>query len=96
MDRIATRLRTALLIGGLGLAAFAAEPAAAQFACPVGYYYAPVYGCVLPHEGYFAPDPGYVPPVYGWFGYPHVRGWDHGWHDHGDHRGGRGIEHGHR
>ena len=95
MDRTKTLLRAALLFGGLGIAAAAAEPAAAQVACPVGYYYAPGAGCVLAYGGYVGPDYPYAPPVYGWFGYPHVRGWDHGWHG-GGHDGGHMTGHGHR
>jgi len=63
---ICTRmLMRTILLCGIGLAA-AAEPASSQVACPAGYYYSPLYGCVpageamplnetLPRQGYTDP-----------------------------------------
>jgi len=66
----------ALLVIGAGVAACslgAAPPAAAQVACPYGYYYAYGYGCVPAAPGYGdvygAPGYyGYVAPPYDSFG----------------------------
>jgi hypothetical protein len=45
-------VRTLLLAGGIGLGLFAAGPASAQYACPYGYYYSPVGGCVVAASPY--------------------------------------------
>jgi hypothetical protein len=49
-----------LLLGGVGAAVAAAEPAAAQYPCIPGYYYNPIYGCLVVGESYL-PLP-HVPP----------------------------------
>jgi hypothetical protein len=52
------------LLGGIALAASASNPAAAQFACPPGYYFVPGYGCELPNSSYALPEYDYdAPPV---------------------------------
>ena len=71
MIRAATLIRTFLLLGGIGAAATAAEPAAAQVACASGYYYNPTRGCLMPgassvlpselHRSYVAPVPAWHP-----------------------------------
>ena len=53
-------LRTLLLLGGIGAAVAAAEPAVAQTPCIPGYYYNPIYGCLVDGEAY-VPRP-YIPP----------------------------------
>jgi len=46
MLRAAMTVRTLLLLGGIGAAIAAAQPAAAQ-TCSSGYYFNPVYGCLV-------------------------------------------------
>ena len=50
----AMTLRRLLLLGGIGAAIAAAEPAAAQShnPCIPGYYYNPIYGCLVVGESY--------------------------------------------
>jgi uncharacterized membrane protein YgcG len=53
MLRTTTTIRTLLLLGGIGAAIAATEPAAAQGTpCIPGYYYSPVYGCLVAGEAY--------------------------------------------
>jgi hypothetical protein len=60
MLRARMTIRALLLLGGIGAAAGTAEPAAAQSPCIPGYYYNPIYGCLVAGEAY-VPLP-YIPP----------------------------------
>ena len=103
--------RAAIFLIGTGLAlAVTAMPTRAfaqyPYACPAGYYYDAIYGCV-PASYYYGPS--YYPyPAFG-FGSVYGGGWRGGYH--GGYRGGaahgsrgvarggggaRGGEHGHR
>ena len=52
MLRATTMIRTLLVLGGIGAAIAAAEPAAAQGLCIPGWYYNPIYGCLVDGDAY--------------------------------------------
>jgi hypothetical protein len=47
MLRVTMTIRTVLVLAGIGAAIAAAEPAAAQSPCIPGWYYNPIYGCLV-------------------------------------------------
>jgi hypothetical protein len=87
-------VRMFLLAGGIGLGLFAAGPASAQYACPYGYDYSPLGGCVVaasPYQpyGYYG---GYN--AFGAFSFDGSRGDRFHSSDHGGHSGGHFGGHG--
>jgi hypothetical protein len=92
-----SRLRALALGGAAGLALMAgmgASPAAAQVACPYGYYWAFGYGCVP--SGYYdmyGPGYNYPAPVYDTFGLAFGFGGRGGYRGGGGGRGGGGRHH---
>ena len=65
MIRATMLIRLGLLLGVIGATEAAAELAAAQVACAPGYYYDPLYGCLIAGEAYVQP----VYPFQGYYGY---------------------------
>jgi hypothetical protein len=65
MLRATMTIRTLLLLAGIGATVGAAKPAAAQSPCIPGYYYNPVYGCLVTGElPYILPRHVYTHPYY--------------------------------
>jgi hypothetical protein len=58
-------IRLGLLLGVIAATEAAAELAAAQVACAPGYYYDPLYGCLIAGEAYVQP----IYPFEGYYGY---------------------------
>ena len=52
MLRATMTIRTLLVLAGIGAAIAAAEPAAAQSLCIPGWYYNPIYGCLVDGDAY--------------------------------------------
>ena len=55
MIRARMLIRLGLLLGVIAATEAAAELAAAQVACAPGYYYDPLYGCLIAGEAYVQP-----------------------------------------
>jgi len=107
MTRSKLSTKVVLLASGIGLclAAFAAQPAAAQsysdeYNCPAGSVYDPTYGCTLSGAAYEPYDYGYLPygAYYGGhrdFGHGFGHGMGGDFHGGGfAHAGGGGFGHG--
>ena len=58
MNRGGTLAKYLALLGGITVAMSASNPASAQPPCPLGFDYAPGYGCELPNPFYGLPTMG--------------------------------------